>query len=512
MKKYRVYKILWISTFLGICLWSNCFWMEAKEQEDPVTILATQEVEEKTGLVIKNDVHPMANSIYYNEAKGWIFNDIIYMDGCATYGSSYGGTPVGMLTPGYYRFVKSNGSYVALCEVDLVADCIARKAYAELWEKYGGMWSWEQAFYNQLDGTPELTNPTDKKTAKLENGVTVTDITQNYRFIKCWIKIEDLRTNPEMTAEEYVQTVRYYIYDARSGKYNEKTELKQEITVKKGKMFERSVENEIGHQLEKITLNGNGIPDSNISYMVISNNEVCVYYTPYQLKITLHANDRTNEKVEVLYYYGERQQLCENPFVRDEALFLGWSLSADNVEVAYTDEETLNNDLSYSSRVLDLYAVWDFAPGVKLPDLYFTKKELFSKNDIEEYVLSFCGIKNYEDESLNIEKPGVVIKTDLRKEIQKITKGWVEYQVEITTSTGNTVQKWGRLYIVDPTPFKNREKVGYMRFISKDYVKTLAEGSIWRRYSGYYNLLITCLNETEGVIWKKTQYGWKSES
>ncbi len=486
--------------------------MEAKEQENTVTILATQEVEEKTGLVLKDDVRPMANSIYYNEAKGWIFNDIIYMDGCATYGSSYGGTPVGMLTPGYYRFVKSNGSYVALCEVELVADCMARKAYAELWEKYGGMWSWEQAFYNQLDGTPELANPTDKKTAKLENGVTVIDITQNYRFIKCWIKIEDLRPNPETTVEEYVQTVRYFIRDKRSGKCTEQLEMKQESKVKKGDTVHFVPENKNGYRIESVMINGIETATNEVSYVVTGKNEVCIYYTPYRLKVVYFANDGSEGTKEQVCYYGESQKLYANPFSRDGALFLGWSTSEDNGEVIYGDEEVINFDLSHGDVNLKLYALWDLAPQVKLPDLYFTKKDLLSKDDIDAYVLSFCSITDREDESIKQQKESVMIRTDLLQEIQMISEGWVEYQVEVTDSKGNTVEKGGRLYIVDATPVRLRDEEENMRFISLDYLPTLDGDSVWMTNSDYYKLLVTCLNKEKGAIWKKTPYGWKRVS
>ena len=491
-----------------ICIIHNVFLLKAEGKSETVIILATQEVEDETTLLIESTELLKGASIYYNEAKGWVFNDIIYMDGCATYQSSYGGNPSGMLSPGYYRFVKSNGSYVALCAVDLVSDGTVRSEYAELWQKYGGMWSWEQAFYNQLDGTPELKNPTDIKRAVLENGKIVMDETQNYRFIKCWIKIEDLRENPNPDKSSYKQIVRYFIRDPKSGEETEIKSLGREEYAEEKTRYEVTLEEIEGYEVKEVKVNGIKKEGPDYSYTVLQENEICVYYTPHKAVMRFHANDGSGQ-VEVRTYYFPEERVClEQMFCMEEATFLGWSLSVLDDTVTYCDGEELALNLKTSNVALDLYGVWDFAPEVILPDLYFSKMELLSKVDIGKYIVSFCTLSDEEDENFGTAKP-VTFLTDLKQEIKAISEGWISYCIKVEDNAGNTVEKWGRFYVIDVWPQKLGSQKDEFRFISAEYLETLSEDSIWLTDPLYHRMLVQCLQKETGIRWKKTPYGWQ---
>lgn len=507
IKKLRIAAL---GIIFGICICSNIFWTEAREKKETVRILATQEVENESKNFGQSADSGRRVSIYYNEAKGWIFNDIIYMDGCATYGSSYGGTPTGMLSPGYYRFVKSNGSYVALCEVNLVQDCEVRKAYGELWNKYGGMWSWEQALYNQLDGTPELEHPTDIKSALLENGRRVSDITQNYRFIKCWIKIEDLRTNPETETKEFEQTIRYYVRNKETGEITEWMEMSSREKVREKTTYQLIPQEKEGYRIDEIRMNGVKKENGAFSYEVLQDNEICIYYSGYQLKVRLHANDGSGKVQETTCYFPEIQVRLNNTFERKMAVFLGWSISENGTEILYEDGETVGFDLRLGDVVLDLYGVWDVAPEVNLPLLYFYKEELLNQEELENYVLSFGSVKDDTDGTIFPANEGrVTILTDIRADIQEISEGWVAYRIEVSDEAGNRVQKWCHLYIVDTTAFRLGESHEKIRFVTGEYMYTMDEQSIWVSNPEYYQLLCTCMEKEKGIRWKKTAFGWQ---
>ncbi len=507
MKKFRM---MGMGVFFVCCIVHNIFWLEAEGKSESDFVLTTQEVEDEIPLLKEETVVPMGISIYYHEAKGWIFNDVIYMDGCATYQSSYGGTPSGMLTPGYYRFVKSNGSYVALCAVDLVRDGTVRSEYADLWEKYGGMWSWEQAFYNQLDGTPELKNPTDIKKVQLENGKVVMDQTQNYRFIKCWIKIEDLRPNPNPVKDSYKQTVRYFIRDPRTGEETEVLDLKSVTEAEEETEFFVDIAQKEGFFTKEIRVNGTKKEEKDLSYTVLQENEICIYLEPYKALLRFHANEGSGKVEEVMCFFPEESLTLSSVFSMDTATFLGWSISEADKEAIYCDGDELIFDLKNSDVIMDLYAVWDFPPEVVLPDLYFSKVDLLRKKDIGRYIFSYCKMSDAEDVAGEIQATeNVIFQTDLKAEICNITEGWVTYCVHVYDSVGNCTEKWGRFYVMEVWPERLGDEKKSLRFIGEEYLDLLPEDSIWVTDSDYHGILEQCLQKETGIRWKKTPYGWQ---
>lgn len=494
--------------FLGMCLWGNIFWMNTVTYAKSDELLATQEVEKTFDVMYPEEVKPMAVSDYYNNAKGWEFNDIVYLDSCEKYSSAYGGTPVGTLQAGEYRFVKTNGSYVAICEVELATNSMARSAYKELWEEHGGMWSWEQALYNQLDGTRELSKPTDMKTVRLENGRTVTDETQNFRFIYCWIKIEDLQENTQ--EKEYEQRIRYFVVDPRTGISVEDVSLLTVANVRKNEEYSVILSQKTGYYVSAMTVNGESQSVGNLSYTVSGENEICVYFSPYRLTVNFNANGGTGSMATQICYYGERQKLNANSFLLEGASFIGWALSEEAAVIECEDGGVLTCDLTMGHQVLELYAVWDYAPEITLKELYFTKQELISARDMKAYVLSFCGIADKEDG--NVWGDGTIsahMITDIEQTVADTAEGWVAYTVEASDSGGNEVSKRGRFYVVDVAVVRLGVDREDFRFISTEYMGTLEVTSAWRMSPANQSLLRMCLNKKTATVWKLTEFGWQ---
>lgn len=496
--------------FFFVCLGGNVYWIVAEGHGLPDVILETQEVENTSGVYIASTVVPMGPSVYYNTAKGWMFNDIVYIESCLKYDSAYGGPSTGMLDAGYYRFVKTNGSYVALCEVNLVADTIARNCYLELWNQHGGMWTWEQAFYNQLDGTPELSRPTDVKQVQLPNGKVVIDETRNFRFIKCWIKIEDLQPNPETQKKSYTQTVRYFKCDERTGKVYEVMNMRSQETVTEGKAYTISVKPVEGHRIKSITMNGDARGSTGFSYEVSSDNEVCLYYSPNKLTVQFKANGGIGNMSSQFCYYGEEMVLQSNSFFLPDGMFIGWGTSADSATISYTDQDRIRNTLTQGDQVITLYAIWDMAPEIVVQDLYFLKEYLLKVENLQDYILYFCRVTDGEtDWGDQTEGTRITLHTDIRSEVENITEGWIRYKVGAVDSAGNQVYKWGRIYIISSVPHKVGLDDDKFRFIAPEYIYTLEEDSVWLLYEYFSDLLEACFQIETGEVWKKTEFGWQ---
>ncbi len=86
-------------------------------------------------------------------------------------------------------------------------------------------------------------------------------------------------------------------------------------------------------------------------------------YTGETYNITLHANGGEGEDVEIDdATYGNEYQLPQNTFTKEHAEFKGWSFSADNSQVIFSDEDNVNiknPDYTNDNGTLHLYAVWE---------------------------------------------------------------------------------------------------------------------------------------------------------
>lgn len=158
---------------------------------------------------------------------------------------------------------------------------------------------------------------------------------------------------------------------------------------------------------------------------------------------------------------------------------------------------------------VNLYARWDEYPQIHATDLYFPVSDAKDGILTEAYLLSLA---EATDEELKSDKnPRGVMKSGIN-EIDKTSFSIVDYQAEefleaedtmsltvtyrAIDSVGNATTKMVRVYLAD-TSGKWMEE-GSVRFISKEYLDTLAKNSVWRTGDYAKKLTWTLSNQKTG--------------
>ena len=147
-----------------------------------------------------------------------------------------------------------------------------------------------------------------------------------------------------------------------------------------------------------IIYNGNGANGGDTENSTHRTNELKkLNKNGFTLSYRLNTSETTNFDDSYCDENGTCHESSINMNQIKEATFLGWSLSEDDREVAYTDEqEVVNLSTSSDEITINLYAVWDF-DIFKLPEIqeregyeilgWYTEKEGGEKigNPHEEY-------------------------------------------------------------------------------------------------------------------------------
>ena len=97
------------------------------------------------------------------------------------------------------------------------------------------------------------------------------------------------------------------------------------------------------------------------THTVAATNTVYAIYTPNKYTVKFNANGGTGSMADQDFTYDAEQELTENAFTLENALFVGWATSeenANNGEVAYTDGQSVSNLTTTKDGVVNLYAVW----------------------------------------------------------------------------------------------------------------------------------------------------------
>jgi hypothetical protein len=161
---------------------------------------------------------------------------------------------------------------------------------------------------------------------------------------------------------------------------------------------------------------------------------------------------------------------------------------------------------------VNLYAVWDEGPMVEAYDLYYTLEEAQGTTDTTgitmEELLRRAEATDKEDGVLphgeDAPYPGgkkttFTVSGYAPTDFSSFTAaGSVSINYRAVDTAGNVTNKMVTVYIVD-TRARDANK-GRVRFISEKYLDTLAEDSIWRVDSAYYDELAAVLaNHREGA-------------
>lgn len=161
---------------------------------------------------------------------------------------------------------------------------------------------------------------------------------------------------------------------------------------------------------------------------------------------------------------------------------------------------------------LELTAVWDMGPVIEAYDLYYTLEEVQGGAITEEELLKWASVTDevvYPDADGNLARKTVGIKAGTDETAGTVLKVW-DYSPEDFTyfdsagsvsetyfaqdSAGNVTKHKIIVHIVDTTPRDTDPGKGKVRFISKEYLWTLDENSIWVKNPEYAKRLKECLD------------------
>lgn len=161
---------------------------------------------------------------------------------------------------------------------------------------------------------------------------------------------------------------------------------------------------------------------------------------------------------------------------------------------------------------LELTAVWDMGPAIEAYDLYYTLEEAQDGAITEEELLKWASVTDetvYPDPDGNLARKTVEIKAGTDEAAGTVLKVW-DYSPEdfiyfdsagsvsetyfAQDSAGNVTKHKIIVHIVDTTPGDTNPSKGKVRFISKKYLWTLDENSIWVKDPEYAKRLKECLD------------------
>lgn len=161
---------------------------------------------------------------------------------------------------------------------------------------------------------------------------------------------------------------------------------------------------------------------------------------------------------------------------------------------------------------VELTAAWDMGPTIEAYDLYYSLKEAQSGYITEEELLRQAAATDevvYTDAEGNLAKKTVEIKAGTDDTAGTVFKVWdyapgnftvFQHSGSITEtylaqdSAGNVTKYRITVHIVDTTPRDTNPSKGKVRFISKKYLWTLDENSIWVKNEEYAQTLRDCLD------------------
>ncbi|WP_343246772.1 InlB B-repeat-containing protein [Diplocloster hominis] len=115
----------------------------------------------------------------------------------------------------------------------------------------------------------------------------------------------------------------------------------------------------IGYLFQGWYLNGKKVGDAGTVWTPTGSVTLTASWKPVTYTVSYHGNGNTGgNTVSSKHTYDVAQTLNTNGFIRDKALFQGWSTSVSSATVRYTDRQTVQNLSSTQDSVIHLYAVW----------------------------------------------------------------------------------------------------------------------------------------------------------
>lgn len=190
-----------------------------------------------------------------------------------------------------------------------------------------------------------------------------------------------------------------------------------------------------------------------------------------------------------------------------DATLLGWSLKPEQNTVQYRQGQELSTKTLYlgaksyslvnpeeKDAVIELYPLWDRAPVVKTSHIYISGKDAESGKITKQYLYRQLEAVDPEEGTLALlteeedEMPGVSFPDYQESDFTAGKAGSFSLTVMARDSGGNEVTSRMICTIVE-SDGAYLGKVKKVRFISKEYLDTLSEDSVWRTNEQYHTLL-----------------------
>lgn len=181
--------------------------------------------------------------------------------------------------------------------------------------------------------------------------------------------------------------------------------------------------------------------------------------------------------------YASQITLPQNSFFYEDGTFLGWSTNPLGTNPEYQANQIISvKELAEQMRVVNsnhatitLYAIWDNVPAIAVSDIYVSLQEAKAGTITETKLASYAKAMDREDgiiaygihdkNSFLIENYETEAFTTLETEAQ------IKILFSVKDSSENLCKKEITVFVVDDDLYKEKEKIGKVRFISEKYYK-----------------------------------------
>ncbi len=232
-----------------------------------------------------------------------------------------------------------------------------------------------------------------------------------------------------------------------------------------------------------------------VEFLITKDTMLLAQTKPITYQVVFHPSGGSGHMEPLQCSYDQSYHIPSITFQSPEreSLFKGWTKEQEGKIVSWKEGDTIFNYTSTADSILDLYAVWDYAPQLISQDRYFTLKEAKAGVITVEELLKTVESLDEEDGSAQVQ-----LKAFDPTYFLNLTED-SEIIVTYTAmdSSGNYVEEEATVYVIDTekmTEQENRSKT-YIRFISdKTYGLGEDEGgledtSIWNTNTDYREIL-----------------------
>jgi hypothetical protein len=159
----------------------------------------------------------------------------------------------------------------------------------------------------------------------------------------------------------------------------------------------------------------------------------------------------------------------------------------------YMVTDSIGNTTTAEQQITILY---NYPPKIDARNLSYYQQEIKSDaKKVRQEILQNAAASDLEDDNWK-RKLSIIVKNPDPLDVSKMESvGTYHVIYSVTDSLGKESTAAIQIYVAAPDfyPARYRQSV---RFISKDYVDTLSNNSIWKKNSEYYEFLIKSLNTT----------------